>query len=237
MSDPEHLVIEPIGRCLLRRSSRRRTLAISVSPDGSVELTAPQASSLEAIRQKVHARRKWIRRQQQAFAQMNGNRQALRYCSGAAHRYLGRQYRLKVLLGATPSVKLLGGYIRVQTPNPKDENLVRKLLADWYLAHAMPIFERNLTHCLPRLEGKLSKHPQLKLLRMQKRWGSCTSSGNILLNPELIKAPSICIDYVIIHELCHLIHPNHGKNFQQLLRHLMPTWEQHKSRLEGLDLG
>lgn len=236
MSDPDYLVVEPIGRCRLRRT-RRRTLAISVSPDGSVELTAPQASSLEAITQKVLARRKWIRRQQQAFAQMNGNRQALRYCSGATHRYLGRQYRLKVLLGHTPSVKLLGGYIHVQTPNPTDETLVRKLLADWYLAHAMPIFERNLMNCLPRLEGKLRAPPKLKLLRMQKRWGSCTSSGNILLNPELVKAPSICIDYVLIHELCHLIHPNHGKSFQQLLRHLMPTWEQHKSRLEGLDLG
>lgn len=235
MSDSEHLVIEPIGRCRLRRT-RRRTLAISVSPDGSVELTAPQASSLEAIRQKVLTRRKWIRRQQQAFAQMNGNRQALRYCSGATHRYLGRQYRLKVLLGTTPSVKLLGGYIRVQTPHPTDENLVRKQLEEWYLSHAKPIFERNLAHCLPKLQSKLRARPQLKLLMMKKRWGSCTSSGKILLNPDLVKAPSICIDYVILHELCHLLHPNHGKNFQQLLQVVMPNWLVHKQRLERIDL-
>lgn len=237
MSDSEHLVIEPIGRCVLRRSSRRRTLAISVLPDGAIELTAPFTGSLNSIKQKVLARRKWIRRQQQAFAQMNGNRQALRYCSGATHRYLGRQYRLKVIRSQTPSVKLLGGYIRVLTPSPTDENLIRQQLADWYLAHAMPIFARNLTQCLPKLEGKLRAPPKLKLLRMKKRWGSCTNSGNILLNPELVKAPSICIDYVILHELCHMVHPNHGKSFQQLLRHLMPAWEQHKSRLEELDLG
>lgn len=74
--------------------------------------------------------------------------------------------------------------------------------------------------------------PPLSIQRLKNRWGSCTPKGRIILNPEIIKAPSRCIDYVVIHELCHLVHHNHGKQFYQIQSKIMPDWERWKERLE-----
>jgi len=69
---------------------------------------------------------------------------------------------------------------------------------------------------------------------MKKRWGSLTPSNKLILNPELIKAPVKCIDYVIIHELCHIVNPNHGKEFYQLQKKMMPDWKRWKDKLESI---
>ena len=74
--------------------------------------------------------------------------------------------------------------------------------------------------------------PPMEIKRMQKRWGSCTADGKIILNPELIKANAKCIEYVVIHELCHLVVPAHNKEFYRLLEEKMPEWERWKERLE-----
>ena len=76
------------------------------------------------------------------------------------------------------------------------------------------------------------KQPSLQLYRMDKRWGSYTPAGKVLLNPELVKHPVYCIDYVIIHELCHIKHPNHSKNFYDLLNKVLPDWQKRKHKLE-----
>ena len=92
-------------------------------------------------------------------------------------------------------------------------------------------FRLSLTECLLLFRCR-RKLPPLRQRRMPKRWGSCTKNGAIYLNPELILAPPSCIDYVITHELCHLLHPAHGPAFFALLRKLMPDWEERKARLE-----
>jgi hypothetical protein len=85
-----------------------------------------------------------------------------------------------------------------------------------------------------KLNGRLADMPRLRLRHMPKRWGSWTKRGVIYLNPELILAPPSCIDYVVTHELCHLVHASHGAEFFALLRKTMPDWEQRKARLEQL---
>jgi len=72
---------------------------------------------------------------------------------------------------------------------------------------------------------------------MSKRWGSWTRRSGVWLNPELMKAPASCIDYVVTHELCHAVHGNHSKKFYELLRRVMPDWEQRKARLERMANG
>src|SRR5439155_17713930 len=203
------------------RRSKRKTLGITVEPDMSVLVTAPRSAEVEKVKAKVRKRAAWILRQRRFFEQFLPQMPPRRYVSGETHRYLGRQYRLKIVNGADETVKLKGRFLWVVTRRKGDASHVRALLESWYVARGGLAFQRSLGLCLRDLDGHV-KTPGLVLRRMRKRWGSCTKQGNIYLNPELIRAPAPCIDYVIMHELCHLVHPHHGREFHALLRNKMP---------------
>lgn len=224
------LIDTPAGPAQLKRS-RRRTLAISVLPDGTLELTAPEGASLDPILTRVQKRLSWIERQRRHFHALNALRPQLRYVSGATHRYLGRQYRLKVSEGDRSRVTLRGAYLHV-TVSKVGEDGVKQALSDWYRRQAGEQFGRRLAAWAPWCRRHQLPQPQMRLRSMPKRWGSVTSNGVIYLNPELIRAPSPCVDYVIAHEICHLKHHHHGKAFYVELTTLCPDWETHKGRLE-----
>ena len=214
------------------RRTNRRTLAITVRPDLGVLVAAPRKAALETVLGKVRKRAGWIRRQQRFFGEFLPQTPPRRYVSGETHRYLGRQYRLKVVKAEESSVKLQGRFIWVHAPNKHDRVRVRKLVEAWYLAHAKERFARSVAESAARLGTRLASPPRIQLRRMPKRWGSWTRRGVIYLNPELVKAPGSCIDYVVMHELCHLVHGHHGPAFYALLSRTMPDWEQRKQRLE-----
>jgi hypothetical protein len=215
------------------KRSNRKTLAIAVQPDTAVLVTAPRRADLDVIKFKVRRRALWIRRQQTFFRAFLPPIPERRYVGGETHRYLGRQYRLKFIHGAEEGVKLKGQFFWV-IARRKDPARVRALLKEWYAASARKVFERSLITGIRRLNGRVKDVPRVQLRGMPKRWGSCTKRGLIYLNPELVKAPVSCVDYVLIHELCHLLHPNHGRDFYALLRRMMPDWETRKARLERL---
>lgn len=214
----------------LKRTARR-TLAITVKPDTSVVVSAPRGVGMDAVRARVRRRAMWIRRQQEYFSRFLPKLPPRRYVSGETHRYLGRQYRLKVVEGPGEAAKLRGKFIEVETAQKRDSGQVRRLVEAWYVPHARLRFARSLGECLARFHGRLGA-PQLRLRRMPKRWGSWTPRGVVYLNPELVMAPASCIDYVVTHELCHLAHAGHGQAFYALLRRVMPDWEERKDRLE-----
>lgn len=229
MSD--RLTIDTVaGPALLFRSDRT-TLALSVRPDGLLELKAPRAASLESIRAKVKTRLRWIVRQKLRFREMHRDKVPLRYESGATHTYLGRQYRLKVTESASAGVRLKGAYIHIATPTKSPER-VRALLERWIRERAKAQFTARVEKWKPWCEARKLPAPTARLLRMPKRWGSSHRDGRILLNPELIKTPAICVDYVIAHEICHLKHPHHGRAFFRLLSEVFPGWQKVRTRLE-----
>ena len=223
-----------LGPALLLRSSRR-TLAISVLPDGSLELIAPMEAGERDILQKVEKRRKWIQTQRRNFAAMNAHRPQPCYVNGATHRYLGRQYRLKTSRGQETSVLLKGAYFLVTTITGSADE-VRKAMETWFRRKAAEQFANRIDSWSPWCAKHKLPQPRMRLLKMPKRWGSASQDGRISLNPELIHMPSPCIDYVITHEICHLKHPNHGPAFFRLLASLLPDWRQRKERLEQAEL-
>lgn len=214
---------------LLRRSERK-TLAISVHPNGAVIATAPKNADNEAIALKIRKRGRWIELQKQYFQQFLPSTPPRRYVSGETHRYLGRQYRLKVSLGA-PSARLIGKYLHVAAKTKAAED-VRPVVEKWFRARAKEQFIRRLEKWRDWGVTHRIKPPKIQLRKMAKRWGSSKSDGRVYLNPELVRAPSVCIDYVIAHEICHLRFPNHNTRFYQLLTRVCPNWRNSKQRLE-----
>lgn len=232
MSDAQ-TVQTPVGPAVLKRTARK-TLAISVLPNGGLELTAPLDSEDSLILAKVGKRAKWIDRQRRSFAEMNATRMPRRYASGATHRYLGKQYRLKILAGEGGSVLLKGTYFHVVSPSGSQDE-IRNLLNAWFRDKAKQQFKRRIAEWVPWCRRNQLPEPKLVLRRMSKRWGSAGKAGRIALSPELIHAPSPCIDYVIAHEIAHLKHPSHSPAFHRLLSSLVPNWRSLKERLESPD--
>lgn len=218
--------------------SHRKTLGITVTPEMEVLVKAPADAPLDLIKDQVKKKAPWIIKQQSFFLSFHPKLLERKYVSGETHLYLGRQYRLKVFEEATAvgcgAVKLKGQFLEVST---SDKAKVKQLVDMWYHQRAIevikPMAQRLFNHFISR--NNLSSLPfNFSFRNMPTRWGSCTEKGRIILNPELIKAPKGCIEYVIVHELCHLIHHDHTSKFIDLQTREMKDWEKWKMKLEKL---
>jgi predicted metal-dependent hydrolase len=213
------------------RFSSRKSLGITVTPDMYVYVIAPNGATLARISEIVRKRAPWILKQQIYFLAFYPKQPPRRYISGETHLYLGRQYRLKVRKGRKESVRMFGRYIEVTA---FDKARVKPLVKAWYLRQARLKLDLYAEECAERFRKYNVKPAATCIQVMSKRWGSCTPHGKIILNPELIKAPRGCIEYVIVHELCHLVHRNHNKKFIDLQTRELSGWEKWKARLETI---
>jgi len=209
----------------------RKTLGIKVYPDTSVKVFAPIDTDLPIIEQHLKAKRKWIEKQQRSFRSYLPATPARQYIGGESFLYLGKQYMLKIEPSTAEEVKLYQGRLVVKTLNPEATH-IKKLLQQWYIARATILFNKLFEEQFYLFKRFGLEKPVLQIKKMEKRWGSCTPQQKIILNPELIKAPVACINYVILHELCHLVHHNHSKAFYRLLENFMPDWQKYKQLLE-----
>lgn len=216
--------------------STRKTLGITVTPDLDVLVKAPMDSSLDKIKEKLLKKAPWIIRQQSFFLSFQPKTPPRKYVGGETHLYLGRQYLLRIEKEKLKNEKVVlkGKFLNVYT---KEKDEVQPLVEAWYFEKAKEKFNQI---AMVLFESFVKRHNlslipyHLSLRKMPTRWGSCTPKGKIILNPELIKAPRGCIEYVIIHELCHLIHHDHTQKFIDLQTKEMPDWEKWKSKLENL---
>lgn len=209
-------------------------ILIHVHPNGLVEVEAPAERDLSSVRVAVQKRARWIFDNLDSAAEGKASALPREYVSGETHFYLGRRYRLVVRAEprSQSSVKLVRGTIEVVAP-VADRAAIRRRLLEWYRIRAMDYFKRRLEDVTVSL-GWLSDVPQMKLVQMQQQWGSCSPTGIINLNPSLIRAPRHCIDYVILHELCHLKEHNHSKKFYALLQRHDANWISTKVELDRL---
>ena len=211
--------------------SKRKSLEIAVHPDGSVVVKAPLGSDEILIQAFLYQRLHWIRRQLRYFAQFEPRTPKRQFVGGESHLYLGKQYRLKIRLSDTDEVLLKRGFFHIQAVDDEPEHIAM-LLEAWYRSKAEVYFAQVFEECWQLFEKKGVKKPVLRIRKMKTLWGSFSSKRGITLNLELIKAPRECIEYVVIHELCHLLHLNHGPEFYNLLEQLLPDWTKRKHRLE-----
>ena len=211
--------------------AQRKTLSICVNPDSTVCLKAPIDATLEQIQQKVHKRAGWILKQKRYFESFGTSTTKRQYISGESHLYLGRQYMLRVKESNVNAVHYQNNIIEIECRHKKDAGI---LLQTWYRQRANIKFQEYAQPIIEQFSVYGVKPQSLSIKKMDKRWGYCTIDGHITLNPRLICAPRCCIEYVITHELCHLIYRSHNKEFYALLTKEMPHWEKWKNKLERI---
>lgn len=216
------------------RTSRRKTALIRVE-EGAVSVVVPASISVEKIDQLLVSKRLWIKEKmalQRAQAPVTGKQ----FVSGEAFSYLGRNYRLKVTRGPFVPVKLLQGQLVVQMPEGSQQPyMIRNALVRWYKRQALQKMRDKVKRYAPMVGVKPTG---VAIKSFKSRWGSCTAKGELEFNWRIMLAPNRMVDYVVVHELCHLIHHDHSPEFWSEVWRVMPDYQECRNWLrensEGL---
>jgi hypothetical protein len=219
--------------------SRRRSLELRLYPDRRIEVRVPLRASNSDISAFVASKAAWLQRRLDSMAENSGTSlvpPALQYCDGEEHLFLGRRYPLSLSQGARSHTALHQDQLCLLTPQPDNPARVAAQLARWYRQQGEVIFTQMIEQHFPFFAARGYQQPKLRMRVMKTRWGSLSSRGYINLNLELIKAPLQAIEYVVIHELCHLEHMNHGPDFHALMSERLPDWRERKRQLNRLVL-
>lgn len=207
-------------------------IAIHVEPDGRVQVDAPSDTPLADVLAAVKRRARWISQHVSAAKARLAHVLPREYVSGESLHYLGRRYRLKVVIDPAALMKahMHGAFITVTVPK-YDISTIRSSLDAWYRKRAREVFKQRLLVIAGPLQW-VQELPPLRLQFMQRQWGNCSPAGRLTLNPSLVRAPREAIDYVLLHEMCHLKHHNHSREFYSTLDRHMPAWREIKERLD-----
>lgn len=213
-----------------------KNLHLSVHPpEGRVRVSAPQRIDDEAVRLAVVSRLRWIRRHQQKFATQprQSSRQMI---SGESHFFLGRRYRLSVVEHEGPSRIILKGNseltLRVRPDTSRDKR--EQVLNDWYRRHMKSIFPELIRKWQPVIGVEVA---DWGVKKMKTRWGSCNiRDRRVWLNLELAKKPPQCLEYVLVHEMVHLLERHHNDRFKGLMDQFMPQWRLYSDELNQAPL-
>ena len=215
--------------------SSRKTVGISLYPDKKIEITAPFGTSLADIQKVVERKAKWIFSKLEELEKYQTVELKKDYKAGRTLKLLGREYLIKVIVipefeeeHIVQEKRLLKVYVH----DSQQKERIHLQIEDWYRNEAMVYLSQKFEQCYQKIKRYKIPKPFYYLRSMTRRWGSCTAKGNILLNPEIMQFPSHCIEYIIMHELCHLKHKNHSKEFYHFLETVLPDW---KERARDLD--
>jgi|TARA_B100000686_G_C16514497_1_gene823866 predicted metal-dependent hydrolase len=214
------------------KTERRKTASISVK-DSNVLVTVPRTLSKHKVHEIVKKKKKWIQGKLNYYAQTQNLSKTKEYVSGEGFAYLGRNYRLKVLNGKLREVQFKNGKLVVHIPKEyskrKKENTVKKFLKEWYQERALI----KLQEKTKRLARKVGVEPKSVTIKSYKgRWGSCNAKQELFFNWNIIIAPNRIVDYVVVHELVHIIHHDHGKAYWKRLKSVYPDYEDCKEWLK-----
>jgi predicted metal-dependent hydrolase len=216
--------------------SRRRTLELRVYPDRRVEVRAPLRMAQTEIQSFVDQRQDWLTKRLATFADAPSVLPpSQRFACGSEHPYLGRRIRL-ILRKGRGRASFDGDALTLSVVDVSRAEVVEKALLRWYRLEAQREFNQRLLQWFEHFSKRGHKMPALQIRAMRSRWGSLSLRSGMTLNLELIKTPPECIDYVVLHELCHLEHMNHGPHFKALMSEYMADWPARKQQLNRVPL-
>lgn len=211
-----------------------KNINLRVRRDGTVYVSAAPSVPEERINSFVCSNVSFIRKAREKFSRRTSESSApKRYVSGETFYLAGRSLRLKVEVGSKNTVSCDGVFILLQVKDGATSDVRRRLVQNYLRKEYRELFYHIMQDIYPVFAKYGVAFPALRLRNMKTRWGTCLpQKGIITLNTVLVQAPRHCIEYVIFHEFCHFIYPNHSKQFYGLLTGLVPDWRARKKVLE-----
>lgn len=229
----QHYNGETLGFRFIR--SKRRTIALYVHRDGSILVRAPVRVPFAEVHLFMRERWEWMQTQLRRFRAEPAPR-PLVYQHGESILHLGEEVMLSVNAAPRSRALFKDGALHLAVPanSIADSGALAAVVESWQRRQARLVFPERLALCHEAMRELGLPFPQIKIRKMRSRWGSCSRKAEITLNLELIRMPLECIDYVITHELCHLVEFNHSPRFYELQTRFMPDWKARRQRLEAL---
>lgn len=212
--------------------SARRTIALYVRPGGTLQIRAPWYVPVYSLMQFVNQKAGWITRQRERMKQVKPVPEMKQLIDGSVIPFLGRDIALILRQNTRTTIEFRDGQLFIGVAGEIFPDMVASIVDAWYLYEAKRYFDAR-THELAEIHSdKLPQPRSVGVRRMKRRWGSCSTSGKITFNRELMKKDPVLVDYVIIHELCHLVHHNHGKKYYALLESIVPDYRERRRKLQ-----
>lgn len=219
---------------------RRRTVSISVKPDCSVRLLVPANLPEKKIIELIKQKSSWVEGKIAYFQELQKRHKQKKYVSGECFKYLGRSYRLKIVHNdENKDVKLLNGTFNIPVPSGLQQGeqtlLIIRRLSTWYQNHALTRLEEKVR----RYSAEVGIYPtSVGVKGYKSRWGTCHLDGRIYFNWRIIIAPHSVVDYLVVHELCHLVHHNHSKRYWKQVETILPDYSEREEwlKLNGREL-
>lgn len=217
--------------------SERKTLEIRIEPPDTVTVRAPKKASKDDVLKIVKSKAKWIVQKLFELSQVEYRKTQKEFVNGESFMYLGRNYLLELIYDNTvnnPITKLYQGKFYLNT-NTNDKEKLRNSMEEWYREKAL----EKVVERVDYFQSYFSVTPRaIKVKEQKRRWASCTSTKDLLFNWRCVMAPLYVLDYIVVHEMCHMIHLNHSSNYWNLVESIMPDYKKRKEWLKkhGLSL-
>lgn len=224
------IIIDDIEIEVTKKNIKNIRLSVH-PPNGEVKVSVPKRMKDESIRLFVLSRLSWINKQRLRFENQE-KIPAMEYISGENHYYFGQRYLLNVIYGSTNKSKVKirnDGYIDLHVKIGSNKEKKEKAIKEWY--------RKRLKDSIPPIIEKWEKRMNLivndwGVKQMKTRWGTCNiNAKRIWINLELAKKPPHCLEYIVVHEMAHLIEPRHGERFKAIMDQYYPEWRNIKAEL------
>ncbi len=212
--------------------SSRRTIALYVRPGGTLQVRAPWYVPVYALLQFVHQKSGWITRQRERLKGVKPASEIIQLSNGSLIPFLGRDIAIRLRPDTRTTFELRDDELFIGVAGGVFPDMVASIVDAWYLREAKKYFAARTLELAVIHSDKLPRPRSVGVRRMKRRWGSCRTGGDITFNRELMKKDPALVDYVIIHELCHLVHQNHGKGYYSLLESIVPDYRERRRKLQ-----
>lgn len=234
ITEHSHIEVSGIGVEIRRKAIKNLHVGV-YPPDGRVRVAAPRHLDDEAVRLAIVSRLSWIRRQQQSFAQQT-RQSAREMVTGESHYFEGKRYRLNVVeQSGNPCVRVVNNStLELRIPPGTHQESRQQIFERWYRRQLKAQVPALLSHW----EGVVGVEvADCRVKKMKTKWGSCNvEAKRIWLNLELVKKPSPCLEYILVHEMVHFLERHHTNRFRDLMDQFMPDWRLRKAELNETPL-
>ena len=213
---------------IIKSAKRKRTTALQVNTKGQIVVRAPKNATNHEIQDFVEKNKDWI------LKRLNEVKTALNYqknfVNGETFLILGHPYTLKVLNTnkKLPKISFSNGFLIIQKPQQASDKKIKKAVIKWYKKQGKGYLQNRVDFFANKIGKTYNK---ITIKSVSSLWGSCSAKDNLNFNYKILMAPKNVLDYVVIHEVCHLVHRNHGKRFWNLVAKIDPNYKQNRKLL------